>query len=333
MNKEQRIIQDIDRARHGNHVVQHIIEYLPYKETEMKTIQISYFIIVRDNKIYTFVHIIDLLTVIFDAATAHAIYEKLPNGNHNFHSFNLFLEKNFFEKDFFKLLKEKDERINHFKKQGGEKIFWETSDYIDETQCFIDDFFLDPNPDMGYLKKILSNTEQGSFGLWERLVSEKYKDFMVNTTTRQIHHTINHGLKPELSHRMIFIMMLSEEPSVQRLVRMQLIRAQNFNTLQYLDSYFIPFLKVAVELMLSFSFYHNNIQELFGLTLGRVHFAWSSKSISTCSITIDNYKQLQEKLASDARTKKAKKVEKKVAADRAQRRQKKPTRKGRRGRV
>jgi hypothetical protein len=199
------------------------------------------------------------------------------------------------------------------------------------TNCFLDDFFVDPKPNLDYLRKIISNKDPSCYGLWERLILKKYQEFMPNVVTRTIRHVVADSTTPLLTLRVIFATMISEEPAVRRIIEQQLRLRSDARTLEFFKMHFVPFMKVSIDVLINYPYYHDEMQWVFAGVIGRIQFAWKSKSISVCKITIDRQRQIMEQLATNARIKKAAKKSK-SQTKRGRRSNQKKTRIGRRGR-
>ena len=68
----------------------------------------------------------------------------------------------------------------------------------------------------------------------------------------------------------------------------------------------MPFLKIAVDVLLNFPYYHDNINWAFVAFVGRAQMAWNSLSVSVCTVTIEYDKTEKKNLASAALATKAK---------------------------
>ena len=195
--------------------------------------------------------------------------------------------------------------------------------------CFLDDFLCEPEPDVDYLCKIISGRDPERLGIWERAVKTKYKEMMPNMVTRMVQYACEKS-KSLLLLRVVFLMMVSEEAAVVPIITGQLRRHMNDEIgvegpfkrraamaqrkLRYFEDHFLPFLKIAVDVLLNFSYYHDNITWAYVAFVGRAQMAWNSLSISVCAVTIEYDKMEKKSLASAASATKAKKTPKKPKA-------------------
>jgi len=207
--------------------------------------------------------------------------------------------------------------------------------------CFLDDFLCEPEPDVEYLCRIISSRDPDRLGIWERAVKTKYKEMMPNMVTRMVQYACEKS-KSLLLLRVVFLMMVSEEAAVVPIITGQLKRHTNdeimsllsvesrFQSqrtiknkrraalallkLRYFEDHFLPFLKIAVDVLLNFSYYHDNITWAYVAFVGRAQMAWNSLSVSVCAVTIEYDKTKKKSMASAASAIKAKKTPKKPKA-------------------
>jgi len=115
--------------------------------------------------------------------------------------------------------------------------------------------------------------------------------------------------------RVIFLTMISEETATIPIILGQLRRhPDNPNArakLEYFQTRLLPFLKITVDTLLNYSFYHDNILWAHAACVGRVQMAWNSMSVSVCMVTIDHHNAQKAELAKAASATRAKKTPKK----------------------
>jgi len=307
---------------------------ISYKTVSEKTEVHELLMFVDDSskeKAVVFVHAYGLLCMIFGKEETERFYFLEKNPHRSFLKLDACTDGSFFSNPFIDKIKNGRGFYEHFIRfcmDGGLKF---GSSITHTTNSFLDDFFVNPNPDLDYLRKIISNKDPSCYGLWERLILQKYQEFMPNVVTRTIRHVVIDSQSPLLTLRIIFATMVSEEPAVRRIIEQQLIRRKDPKILNFFKMYFIPFMKTTIDILVNYPYYHDEMQWVFSSVIGRVQFAWISKSMFVCNTTIDRQKQIMEELATNARIKKtAKKT--KSQTKRGKRNNQKKTHIGRRGR-
>jgi hypothetical protein len=125
--------------------------------------------------------------------------------------------------------------------------------------------------------------------------------------------------------------MIAEEPAVRRIVEQQLLSQKEKELYDFFTIHYLPFIKVCIDILINYPYYHDDIYWAFSSVIGRIQFAWKSKSIHVCKVTVDDRRKTLEDLATNARIKKATKKSK-TQAKRGKRTNQKKARIGRRGR-
>jgi hypothetical protein len=146
------------------------------------------------------------------------------------------------------------------------------------------------------------------------MVKIKYKEMMPNTVTRMIQYVCEES-KSLIMLRVIFLTMVSEETATIPIIIGQLKRHHDnplaVEKLRYFQQHLLPFLRIAVDTLLNYSFYHDNILWAHAAFVSRVQMAWNSMSVSVCAITIEYDKTQKAELAKAASATRAKKAPKK----------------------
>ncbi len=278
-----------------------------------------------------FVHSYGLCCMIFGNEETERFYFTEKNPYASFVRLDVCINGSLFSESFLEKIKNGRESYDHFVGLAMDGVMAIGSSIMYATSTYLDDFFSSPNPDIEYLRKIISNKDPSCYGLWQRLIIHKYQEFMPNVVTRSIHHVVDHGKVPLLSLRIIFATMISEEPAVRRIIEQQLIARNELKNLEFFRMHFIPFIKAVIDILINYPYYHDEMQWVFAGTIARIQFAWRSKSMAVCKITVDKRRQTMDDLATNARIKKAAKKPK-TQAKRGKRNNQKKTRIGRKGR-
>ncbi len=278
-----------------------------------------------------YVYTADLYGMIFGKERGILVYSSKSNLFKSFVELNQCINGELFSESFLESIPHGRELYEHFLdivSDGGLRF---DSSIIHITTSYMDDFFLNPNPDLEYLRRIISNKDPACYVIWERLVLQKYKKYMPNVVTRMINYSVLNSATPLLTLRVIFATMVSEEPAVRRIVKCQLLNRKEEKTYSFFINHFIPFIKTSIDILVNFPYYHDNIYLVFAYVIGRIQTAWRSKSLHICKVTIDDRRKTLEDLATNARIKKATKKSK-TQAKRGKRVNQKKVRIGRRGR-
>jgi hypothetical protein len=160
----------------------------------------------------------------------------------------------------------------------------------DITECYLDDFFSNPEPEIEYLQDIISQKgSPDSQGLFEVLTRIKYSDMMHFYVTRLIRWATRGDMDPVsrlLLLRIIFIVMVSEDPAIQHVISYQLKEDhKNYRKLTFFEKEFLPFLKALVDVFVNFSYEEDNIYACFVITVSYVHMVWRSQASAPCRLT------------------------------------------------
>jgi hypothetical protein len=332
MNKlEQTIQRSIDEFKRKFGVFERTIYYENINDQlEICTLRTS-IDQTSPNGFKTLVNSFDLFTMIFGKDRTDRFYLTPMNPFRSFVDLDVCKRGELFSESFLEGIPDGIALYEHFLMMAGDGILKFRSSIIHITTSYMDDFFSNPNPDIEYLQKIISNKDPSCYGLWERIVLEKYKMYMPRIVTRGIYHSTFQGTVPLLTLKVIFATMISEEPAARRIVQQQLLDRKEKETYDYFMIHFLPFIKTCIDILVNYPYYHDDIYLAYSYVIGRIQFAWNSKSIHVCKITVDDRRKTLEDLATNARIKKATKKSK-SQTKRGKRTNQKKIRIGRRGR-
>lgn len=331
MNKDNIIKNEVNQFQKKFGIFRKQIQYETIDE-ETKPYELLMFIDDSSKKeVVVFVHVYHLFCMIFGEEETERFYFLDKNPHRSFLKLEMCTNGLFFSNPFIDRIKNGRILYDHFVNfcMDGALRFGSSLTYI--TNSFLDDFFINPSPDLHYLRKIISNKDPSCYGLWERLILQKYQDLMPNVITRTIRHAVVDSESPLLTLRIIFATMVSEEPAVRRIIEQQLKYRDDPKVLEFFKMHFVPFMKTTIDILINYPYYHDEMQWVFAGVVARVQFAWRSKSVFVCNTTINRQKQIMEELATNARIKKAAKKSK-SQTKRGKRNNQKKTRIGRRGR-
>lgn len=278
-----------------------------------------------------YVHSFGLCCMIFGREETERFYFLDKNPYASFVRLDTCVNGSLFSASFLEKIRNGRELYEHFLDLAMDGLMKPVSSIMYVTNSYMDDFFVNPQPDLEYLKKIISNKDPSCYGLWQRLIINKYQVRMPNVVTRSIEHTVHFGKVPLLALRIIFATMISEEPAVRRIIERQLTTRGEIEELDFFKLKFIPFMKACIDILVNYPYTHDEIQWLFAGVIGRIQFAWKSKSVFVCKITTDKRKQTMDDLATNAQIKKIAKKSK-TQTKRGKRNNQKKQRIGRKGR-
>lgn len=307
-----------------------------YETINGESNKFSLFMFINDNNnpkkrgdIY--VHSYGLCCMIFGKEETHRFYFLEKNPYASFVRLDSCVNGSLFSSSFLEKIRNGHALYDHFLELAMDGLMKMKTGVMYVTNTYMDDFFVNPNPDIEYLKKIISNKDPSCYGLWQRLIIQRYQIRMPNVVTRSIEHSIHDGKIPLIALRIIFATMVAEEPAVRRIIERQLTNKGEVEELEFFKFHFVPFIKICIDVLINYPYAHDEIQWVFAGTIARIQLAWQSKSKHICKITVDKRKQTMDALATNAQIKRVAKKSK-PHTKRGKRNNQKKLRIGRKGR-
>lgn len=150
---------------------------------------------------------------------------------------------------------------------------------METSTCYLDLFCMRRGQvDIEILKKIVTCPDPERYGLWERLVTQKYGKFMPNVVTACIRYAVNRTKDPYINVVFIFFVCLGFEPACQRIITKQLERAGLYQDNVFFTQEFVKFAYHTFTVMMRYPITQEDAVHVFTYCVSVLQTTWLTKS-------------------------------------------------------
>lgn len=132
--------------------------------------------------------------------------------------------------------------------------------------------------DIDTLRTIITCQDPARYGMWERLVLEKYGRFMPNMVTRRVRFAVNTA-DPYLDITFIFFVCMGFEPACQRIITKQLERERCVPDYVFFTQEFVKFAKHAITILLRYPVTADDAHHVVNTCVSVLQMTWLSKTV------------------------------------------------------
>lgn len=145
--------------------------------------------------------------------------------------------------------------------------------------CFLDLFCLPrSHVEIDTLRSIVTCTDPRRYGLWERLVLEKYGRFMPNMVTRRIRFATTRTKDPLLDITFLFFVFMGFEHACQRVIVKQLERAECVKDHKFFTEVFVKFARNNITIFLRQPITRDDARHALNMCVTLLQLTWSCKT-------------------------------------------------------
>lgn len=171
---------------------------------------------------------------------------------------------------------------------------------MESATCFLDLYCAPKGQvELTTLQKIITNPDPKCYGIWERLVVQKYGSRMPNMITRRIRFAVMDSSDPYLFADFIFFVCMGFEPACQRIITQQLQRKRKVFEHKFFTNTFVKFARHAIIIMLRYPITRDDANHVFNTCVSLLKLTWTAKT--TYFLTISTRYELETR---DAEAKK-----------------------------
>lgn len=157
---------------------------------------------------------------------------------------------------------------------------------MERASCFLDLFCAPKSTvDVGLLQKIVTNPDPACYGIWERLVIQKYGSRMPNMITRRIRFAVTATRDPYLDTVFIFFVCMGFEPACQLIITQQLKRKRKEFEHNFFTQTFVRFARHAIIILLRYPVTRDDAHHVINTCVSLLKVTWKSKVVCFSAIS------------------------------------------------
>lgn len=146
--------------------------------------------------------------------------------------------------------------------------------------CFLDLFCAPKSQvDVGVLQKIITNPDPERYGIWERLVIQKYGRRMPNMITRRIRFAVTQTRDPYLDTVFIFFICMGFEPACQRIITQQLQRKRKKAEHVFFTQEFVKIARNFITILLRYPVTRDDVHHVINTCVSLLKVTWTAKTV------------------------------------------------------
>lgn len=150
---------------------------------------------------------------------------------------------------------------------------------MESATCFLDLFCMPrSHVDVEVLKNIVTCTDPARYGMWERLVLEKYGRFMPNMVTRRIRYAATRTKDPYLDIVFIFFVFMGFEHACQRVIIKQLEREGCVEEHKFFTQEFVKFARHSITILFRYPITRDDAHHVINTCVTLLQMTWYAKT-------------------------------------------------------